>query len=190
MSKVYDLIKPEINREPIISSETYLKELEVLEASMNETDRVYPTTGLFFKTKNPNFKKITERNAEEEQNIQQILTMIVFYDNVQKLQGSENSQAFIFPINSMLPLQKTTMATRFKSRNEDINSMEKLTYALNLTATIAYSLGSFTPFSNIGNMIPMGVFYNNRTLITDFYKDIMLMYFKSGEQILRYLRYN
>ena len=47
--------------------------------------------------------------------------------------------------------------------------MEKLCYALNLTSTIAYSLGVEPPFSNIGNLIPMGVFYNNKTLITDFF---------------------
>lgn len=73
------------------------------------------------------------------------------------------------------------MMARFDHPDENINHMEKLCFALNLTSTIAYSLGTFTPFSNIGNMIPMGIFYNNKTLITDFYKDIMLMYFKSGE---------
>jgi len=117
--------------------------------------------------------------------------MIVFHDNLGDDLDAENiSRNFIFPINSLLPLQSTTMMTRFNHPDENINHMEKLCFALNLTSTIAYSLGTFTPFSNIGNTIPMGIFYNNQSLITDFYKDIMLMYFKSGEQITWYLRYN
>lgn len=102
--------------------------------------------------------------------------MVVFLDNIKQQGLYKYSSNFIFPINSILPNHSHTMLTRFNHKNQDINNMEKLTYALNLTSTLAFSLGIYTPFSNIGNLIPMGVFYNNKTLITDFYKQISIFY--------------
>lgn len=54
--------------------------------------------------------------------------------NLEQLNISEG----IFPINSKLPNINMTMKVRFDSKDEEISFMEKLSYALNLTGTIAY----------------------------------------------------
>jgi hypothetical protein len=92
----------------------------------------------------------------------------------------KNLEEGIFPINSPLPQTNRSMSVRLDSSNEDVRLMEKECFALNLTSTIAYSLGVNTPYTNIGNVIPLAIFFNSSTNITDNIKDLVLTYHKNG----------
>lgn len=130
------------------------------------------TTGLFFQTKQPNMRKLSNEDAEKENTLRDGLALYAFMQNLEQLNITEG----IFPINSKLPNINMTMKVWYDSKKEEIRFMEKLSYALNLTSTIAYYLGVDTPYANLGNIIPQGVFQNSKTLIVDFFWDLVIKY--------------
>jgi len=105
--------------------------------------------------------------------ITESLAVIAYYQDM-KDQGISEA---IFPINSPLPMTNLHMPTRKFHEQGDVSQMEKVCYALNVTSTIAYSLGVLTPYSNIGNVVPMGVLFNKHQEFSKSMMDLVLTYY-------------
>jgi len=146
---------------------------------MTEEEIKYPQTGLFFFTNNRNMTKIDEHDEHRNSvstnwnTITESLAVVAYFQDLQD-QGLEEA---MFPLNSPMPLTNYHMPFRRDHDEADIRMMEKVCYALNITSTIAYNLGVMTPYSNIGNVIPMGILFDSKQEFSKSMMDLVVTYY-------------